>query len=577
MRNDPFEHKNIFNISKISFILLLIAILIFSVSINYYGNRWGAPDRWHPDELTERAEIMVHHRSLNPGVFYYGGLHYLTISATAVIPAIIWSKLFDRNDSKFNKKESLDRDQRTSARIIVFSRTVSAIMGALIVLIAFWIGDLLFDRWVGLLAALFLSLSSYFITVAHFATVDTAANFWYWLSCLMAVLMWKRDEKIWYFLAFLVGGLAIGTKIDRLIVVIPLLVAHFSRGQGVRIKLLLKYMPLLVIGYIIANPTLIITPFRFLDGMTRDTFFNILRGDSSSTSFIAILRNINTGLGTPLFLSALGGMCFAFYDLLKRKKTLETLWLVAAILPYYLLFGSRMSEVWYTPFFFPALTIFAAFGYIALIQNLSTRLHFLVLIILLITIGYSALCSIAMVKQFTNDSRYLSSQWITQHIKPNSTILISPRGPRISGKGYAVVQRPYYLNFNSYKFSKKGRDKLDNDKTYQRIRHGIFELEKVKAKLFGTSMREQSYHSWFDISGTPKNNGKEIMDWNWLLKQHYDYIILVDYLDKNIINILSSNQSKYRLVKTIHYESPFNMNIKFPFINPKIFIFQRRT
>ena len=46
-----------------------------------------------------------------------------------------------------------------------------------------------------------LTMSMSFVAIAHFATVDAPANFWYWLSCLFAVLIWKRGEGLWYVLA----------------------------------------------------------------------------------------------------------------------------------------------------------------------------------------------------------------------------------------------------------------------------------------------------------------------------------------------------------------------------------------
>ena len=137
-------------------------------------------------------------------------------------------------------------------------------MSTLLVFCTYLMGNLLFNRIVGILAAMFLSLSAYFVELAHFATVDPAANFWYWVSCLFSLFMWKRGGRSWYILTAVTAGFAIGTKIDRVCIFIPLILSHFLRNEGFQLRKLLRILVLVIFGYIFANPTLLVSFFEFI-------------------------------------------------------------------------------------------------------------------------------------------------------------------------------------------------------------------------------------------------------------------------------------------------------------------------
>ena len=74
------------------------SILAFSIVINTWGIDWGLPERWHPDELTQRAENMVGGPSLNPHYFAYGSFHYYLIAAFAVLPIKLPNKILHLMD-----------------------------------------------------------------------------------------------------------------------------------------------------------------------------------------------------------------------------------------------------------------------------------------------------------------------------------------------------------------------------------------------------------------------------------------------------------------------------------------------
>jgi dolichyl-phosphate-mannose--protein O-mannosyl transferase len=218
---------------------------------------------------------MVERRTVNPHHFAYGGLQYYVQAVVAITPALVYARIFDSEPSTLDPQAHNQWRDRQRGRMIQMARAVSALMSALVVCITFVIGTILFDKGVGYLAALLLAVSKSFVAIAHFATVDSAANFWYWLSCLFALLLWKRGNRRWYGLAAITAGFAIGTKVDRLVILFPLLVSHFLRREGLQLRKLFLFAILIPASFVLANPTLITAPFEFLDGVTRDLYFII--------------------------------------------------------------------------------------------------------------------------------------------------------------------------------------------------------------------------------------------------------------------------------------------------------------
>jgi hypothetical protein len=59
---------------------LLAPIVVLNLGLSLYANSWGAPDRWHPDEMDSIAAGMASHGTLNPHFFTYGGWHYYVLA-----------------------------------------------------------------------------------------------------------------------------------------------------------------------------------------------------------------------------------------------------------------------------------------------------------------------------------------------------------------------------------------------------------------------------------------------------------------------------------------------------------------
>ena len=560
------------SVSKSTMLVALISILILSFTLNVWGNKWGAPAYWHPDELTHRAASMASGRTLNPHAFPYGGLHFYVLLVGAIIPEKAVAYMFDPRPDSSDIAATISWKDRHRTLIIILARTISGLFATSLALITFLLGKYLFSERVGLLAALFLAVSPYFVGIAHFATVDMPGNFWFWLSCLFGVLVWKRGDGIWYAMAAVAAGFAVGTKVDRLVVVLPLLLSHLLRGEGVQFRKLAVFGLLIPGGYILANPTIIISFFEFLDGTTRDLFFNIVRGEPGQTSYLVLIDDIKSGMGAPLFFAAVVGLCYATYNFLSGVDRMQTAWLVSIITPYYFIFGSRLSTSWYVPFFFPALGLFAAYGCNKILQLLGWRPIVASLVVAAIA-GPSFLYSLALDLQFSNDTRYLAVNWIERNVPVNSTVELSRNGPVISRDQYTVLYPPG--DPANFEWVRRWRERLEAHEGYQSIRNGILSLEQWLAQEYGLRQRNQPYKAWFDrVPGIVADQGVDesfevgIEDKN--KTEFPDYKVIVGVHEHHLMPPIRD----YEHVAEIKYRNPFGLQIQLQFVNPYVHVYQ---
>jgi Dolichyl-phosphate-mannose-protein mannosyltransferase len=552
--------------------LFLPFVLLLSLALNLWGNDWGKAERWHPDEVTKLALRMVTERTLNPGRFAYGALHTNVLVLAAVAPVGVYTLLFDRQPDETRDADAYKAwKARQAARVSVLARSVSALLGAAQVFLTCLIGTIAFGEVVGLLGALFLAVSPYFVVIAHFATVDSAANFWYWLSVLFAVLVWRRGAGAWYAAAAFTAGLATGIKADRLLAVVPLLTAHVFRGEGLRLQRLLGFGLLVPAAYVLANPWLLISPFDFLDGTTRELFFNMMREPPSGEApYVSMLVDTARGLGLPLFLGAIAGTVYAVFNAVRDRNRAAVSLLLAAVMPYCLIFGSRHAAAWYVPFFFPAAALFAAYGAVDAFRACGQRRYALGLGVLVAGIaGFSLLEAVAFDLRFVNDSRYQVAEWINRELPKGASIGIGPRGPSLSEKKYRVLERP--MDPRYLEFAAPWQEKLEHDPLYGSIRQLILNLEHYFGKELGLSVREQPYRDWAEGAATAVTDPEQ---WRQALP---DYVVLVDYLESERIAALRAPDSGYRLIARFRYRDPFGFKMDFPFVNPEVLVFQREA
>ncbi len=210
--------------------LLIIILLLVAASYRLVGLGWDADQHVHPDELfltnVESAISPVQDfqeywdtevSTLNPhnvghGFFVYGTLPIFLVRYLA---------------------EAVG--QTSYGEIVLVGRQVSALFDLGVVLLVYLAASRLYDKRVGLIAAIFSAFTVLQIQASHFFTVDTAMNFFTFLCIYLAILIIKGGDEekpfklttfIWFGIAL---GLAVSSKVQTGVVAAMLPLAVFIR------------------------------------------------------------------------------------------------------------------------------------------------------------------------------------------------------------------------------------------------------------------------------------------------------------------------------------------------------------
>ncbi len=461
--------------------VLLVGILLTSLGLNLWGSQWGLPERWHPDELTEKAIEMVEQRTLNPHYFAYGNLHYYQVMAAAVAPVKAVNKTLDLWDSR--------QDERSA--IIWCARALSAVLGAGVVLLVFLMGSALFGRAAGLWSAALLAVSMGLVNLSHYATTELASIFWFTAACVCSTYVLLRPERRWSVLAGLCTGFAAGVKYIGGIAVIPLLAAHVM-GRRSRSRLVVG-VAMAVAGFLLANPVVLFSFFEFARGFLKESAFNAARNDGSARVFVPLLGRLVNALGLPLFLCAVAGALYSLRLLRTGAERAKVLLVWTMILPHYLLMGSlHVSLMRYIVPVVPALLVFAGKLAADLLRAKPQEAKVFASVALGLTLSYSLVYSVAAALTFTSESRYQAAAWVERHVAPGSTIEVTSNSPNLPRRRYRIVQRPHDVTVT--RTAAIARDRA----TSGWLAGLISWMEAKRDRTDGAAASSASYTAWYE-------------------------------------------------------------------------------
>ncbi len=204
--------------------LLLVAVLALAAYLRFTGINWDELTHLHPDErFLTMVETSIKPPSsigeyfntdispLNPhnvghGFFVYGTLPIFLVRFVA----------------EWVGKTGYDEVQ-------LVGRTLSGVFDLISIMLIFLIGERLYSRRVGLLAALFLSLSVLLIQHAHYFVVDPIANTFILAGLYFAVRVFDTGRLLDYVLFGAVLGMAVASKISAVPIAGVLVLAAGAR------------------------------------------------------------------------------------------------------------------------------------------------------------------------------------------------------------------------------------------------------------------------------------------------------------------------------------------------------------
>ncbi len=220
--------------SKARFTLLLAAVLLFGFVLRFWGVSWDSYTHLHPDERfitmvadgikipsspsqyfnSDQSPMSPYNRQ-GGGGFAYGTFPLFLTKVTGEVLQHqdffplnllkdVLAKAFTGRMTGWNDYDHID----------LIGRTWSAIFATGTVLMVFLTGRLLYDRRVGLLAALLMATAVLDIQLAHYFTVDSFLTFFAAFTIFYCVRIVKHGRWSDYVLAGLGLGLATACKLS---------------------------------------------------------------------------------------------------------------------------------------------------------------------------------------------------------------------------------------------------------------------------------------------------------------------------------------------------------------------------
>jgi hypothetical protein len=410
-----------------------------------------------PQTQEDWQKFLTPASPLNPKFFAYGSfpLYFLKFSG--------W--LFSHLDYRWAGYDWIN----------LLGRGISGTADLAVILLLFLLGKKIWSEKVGLLAALFYTISALPVQLSHFYAVDSLLNFFV-LATLYRLICFYEKPKLKN--AILVGiffGLALATKVSATVLIVAI-------GAALLANLILKrrFFPVLKFGLVIVSISiltfLIFEPYALIDfptfwrqtqeqqAMTRSAYvFPYTLQYVATTPYLYHLKNmIFWGMGMPLgvlaVIATLGLLVYLIKEVPRpgnKSQEAKMLILVSFFLAYFLVVGRFAIKFmrYFLPLY-PLFCLFAAWFSYQCIDTLKQKFNFNKISIFLY--GYIAILLIwpfSFISIYSRPhSRVSASAWINQNVLPGSKLAIEHWDdalPLFGGEKYQFLEMPMYEPDNS--------------------------------------------------------------------------------------------------------------------------------
>lgn len=413
--------------------LFLLPILAVAAWARLWGINFGMPHvRARPDELIVSGfAIGFYAGDLNPRFFDYPTF-YLYLLAGLYFTYYVWGLLGGHFQSIPTFMASW---RRNWVPFFLMGRYLSALLGTLTVVVVHRIAFRLFDRTTALVAALFMALAFLHVRDSHYSTADAPLTFLMMCSMWFVLRAYLDRERRDFMLAGVFGGLAMATKYNAALLIVPMIVgealhildARSDRARALRESPLPRMAILFGLVFIAASPYVLLDYGEFLyDIRNLQTSLQLgmtppeMLGRGWTYHLVVSLR---FGLGLPLLASGLAGMLL----LAHRDPRLAAVFCSFPI-AYYIVAGAGYTVfVRYMIPVIPFLCITAALFVMTAADWLARLVPIprpaVATLFALLTIAPSAYSVVRFDRLLGfPDSRLVAAEWVQQNVPAGSSI-----------------------------------------------------------------------------------------------------------------------------------------------------------
>lgn len=407
----------------------LLFIVILGAIFRFTNLNWDGGGRLHPDEalIVNGALSIQFFQNLYPGYHDYSGLSAYIL------------RLFSPGIDNL-------------IQLTLAGRFLSALFSTLTIPLVFFLGKKLWNKEIGMLAALLLSFTPLSVQLAHFYTTESILVFLFTLLLLSVISFWQHPSTRLIAAVGITSGLLLATKnTSYLFLPIPFFALSMNKKIPM-VRALLLFLIIAAFAFVLASPYSFldisgyIARSRYLSDVVNGKLLMDWTMQFQQTSGIFWIRNMLVGIGV----SALYGIISILATLLHWSKTKTAT--PAHIFAWWSLGFIIFLSVTYLKFIrysAPLIPVFALFAGKLLYDLSTTRLGKILLsTTILVQIVWAVMCF--HIYLMPHPAR-TAATWIAQHIPPKSTILREEWNSIIHFDVSPLADRRYSLPmFNFY-------------------------------------------------------------------------------------------------------------------------------
>lgn len=404
----------------------LILVIIVSFVLRFVGVNWQLPYSYQTEEYktVNYALKMAATKSLNPKFFEYPSLYlYFMLFVYGLL--FIIGKILGFYSSAEDFAIKFFNDPTI---VYVVGRFFSTFFGGLVVIAAYYLGKMLYNRRVGLISATMISFLPIWVIYSHFIKSEMFSNF---LVVLFAIFIYKyflTDNNKFFYISCALLGLATSSRYLSLPAGIIILVVLFYKDKRFFAKkTFLLGVLLIILFFVLGTPYSILDYKTFIKDITGiikgpelELKRNILNGVLITFHNYLYMGNKTIVIGLICFLGTIFSILF--------KPTMKEVMLFSVFLIYFIINSTHYFPAW--GFLFTAFPFYIILG-AKLVDEITKRTKFAIY-------GFCLLMFVPLYESISidisfclKDTRTIALEWIEKNIPYGTKILIDryPNSP----------------------------------------------------------------------------------------------------------------------------------------------------
>ena len=395
-------------------IVWISLIILLGSALRIIGTDWGFPLLLHPDEhsITDHAFELIKNRTLDPQ-FYAWPAHISIYINALTYHLASWIKFKSALVNTFTENMTF---------YYLLGRFITAISGALTILIAYFVGKE-YDTKVGILAACLFAFFPPYVVYSHYSTPDMPLALFVLLVVLFSIKYLKNPTNLHLFLLCLFSAVAVGQKypggLSTVLIALVILIVYHKSVKAICVQLVKA-------GVFFCLCLFIFTPmFYFKVKQVYWTLLKLVSVHPRSEPFLGV-----DGLGflgnliyyMKVYFSSTGYILLLFLavgtvTVIRKHRTLSIPLFSGLLYWTALSFSGLHLARWATPMYISPL-ILTAYGAFSVYEAIKTKKTLVATYAVITSIGLLNLFvqSLSITSMFTlQDTRYLSYQFCVSH------------------------------------------------------------------------------------------------------------------------------------------------------------------